>query len=144
MKTTKLFLSIALVALTATSFSQLPLKDRLFSKRNNEVVYYTADYKAETSKIENWMIDICDWASSKVSRDVYQAPVVSSTYFTEQVEIIYEDELGMENWMTVPFESSVLENELVLESWMAEPFETGLEEELSIESWMTAPFEAAE
>ena len=164
MKTTKIFLSIALVALTVTSFSQLSLKDRLFSKRNHEVVYYTADYKAESSKIENWMVDMRDWANSKISRSAYQAPIVSSTYIVDQVEIVYEDELGLESWMfapfecdvceselfleswmTAPFESSVVENELVLESWMAEPFEIGFaEEELGIESWMTAPFEAAE
>ncbi len=130
MKTTKLFFSIALVVLTATSFSQLSFNDRLFSKRNNEVANYTACYNAE---------------SNNISGDVDHAPVVSNTCYTEQVESIYEDELGMENWMTAPFESSVIEDELILEPWMAEPFETGLtEEELSIESWMTAPFEAAE
>jgi len=141
MKTTKIFLSIALVALTATSFSQLSFKDRLFSKRNHEVVCYTADYKTESSKIENWMVDMSDWANSKISRSAYQAPVVFSTYIVDQVEIVYEDELGLESWMTAPFESSVVENELVLESWMAEPFEIGFaEEEIEIEEWMTAVF----
>ncbi len=138
MKTTKLFLSIALVALTVTSFSQLSLKDRLFSRSNNEVAYFTADYKPESSKIENWMVDIRDWANSKVSRDTYVAPVVSCTYMMDQVEIIYEDEIGLESWMTVPFETGLEDEELNLESWMTAPFEAA--EEIKIEEWMTAAF----
>ncbi|MCK5138007.1 MAG: hypothetical protein KAR19_19640 [Bacteroidales bacterium] len=145
MKTTKLFLSIALVALTATSFGQLSLIDRLFSKRHNEVVYYTADYKAESCKTETWMVDLRDWANNKVSRDAYEAPVVSITYIVDMVEVVYEDELGLESWMSAPFECDICESEFLLESWMTTPFESSVvENELCLESWMTAPFEAAE
>ncbi len=123
MKTTKLFLSIALVVLTANSFSQLSFNDRLFSKRNNEVANYTACYNAE---------------SSKVSRDAYEAPEVSSPCIIAQVEVIYEDEIALESWMTAPFETGLEEEELSIESWMTAPFEAA--EEIEIEEWMTTAF----
>ena len=143
MKTTKIILSIALVALTATSFGQLSsIKDRIFSKRNTEVAYYTADYKAESSRIENWMGDLRSWASDKISRDAYEAPEVYRTIIIEQADVVYEEELGLENWMSAPFESSVAEDELFLESWMSTPFECDVcDAELGLESWMTTPFE---
>ncbi|MCK5134344.1 MAG: hypothetical protein KAR19_01050 [Bacteroidales bacterium] len=108
MKTTKLILSITLVALVTTSFGQLAsidghsrlnaLKNRIFPNRNTEVVYSKANY---------------------------EAPVVSRSIFIEQAEIIFEDDVLMENWMTAPFESSVAEEEISIESWMTAPFEAG-------------------
>ena len=95
MKTTKLFLSIALVALTAISYGKIsePIND-------------------------------CDCCPT---------------------EIVYEQELDMENWMSVPFEASVENEALSLESWMTTPFEASVENEvLSLESWMTTPFETTE
>ena len=50
MRTTKIILSIALVALTATSFGQLSLKERISAKRNNGVAYYTVDYTTENNR----------------------------------------------------------------------------------------------
>jgi hypothetical protein len=76
-------------------------------------------------------------------------------------EIILEQDQGLENWMTEPFDSSIehdltleswmampiessFENELALEEWMLSPFNSGFESELSVESWMTTPFQAPE
>jgi hypothetical protein len=51
------------------------------------------------------------------------------------------DEIYMEHWMTVPFETGYQEEEFNLEQWMSAPFETGNEVETrSIESWMQRPF----
>jgi hypothetical protein len=87
MKTTKLFLSIALVALTAISFGM-----------NKET--------------EN---------------------------------IVFENELVVENWMTRPFETITMENELTMEDWMTSSFGLGTElEALILESWMTTPFETTD
>ena len=74
MKTKKLTLVIALVVLAATSLGQLSFKERLFTRNNVEVAYYTAEYKTEKSKIENWMYDLRSWTSEKVSHEVYEAP----------------------------------------------------------------------
>jgi len=89
MKTTKLFLSIALVALTAISYGKI-----------------------------SEPITECDCCPT---------------------EIVYEQEMDMENWMSVPFENDVMESDLNLENWMSVPFEVSVEDEvLSLESWMAA------
>jgi len=93
MKTTKLFLSIALVALTSISYGKI----------SEPITEY----------------DCCP------------------------TEIIYEQEMDMENWMIEPFESS-FENDLAMEEWMSEPFEVYFESKLSLESWMLTPFESTE
>ena len=147
MKTKNLILSIALVALTATSFGQRSsIRERLFNKSNNQVEFITADYNSdESSRIENWMHDLRSWASNKNSRDTYSAPVVTRTIFVEQADVVYEEQLGIESWMTTPFECAVAEEELGIESWMTAPFESNLtEEDLYLESWMTVPFESLE
>jgi hypothetical protein len=102
MKTTKLFLSIALVALTVISFGMNNKTENIVFE--NELV------------MENWMSDP----------------------FEEM-----ESDLVMENWMTVPFEA--MDNDLVVENWMTSPFGLGTElEALTLESWMTTPFEATD
>ena len=145
MKTTKLILSIALVALTTTSFGQLSsIKERLFNKQNNKVEYITAEYSNnESSRIETWMHDLHSWASNRASRTSFEAPVVTRAIFIEHVEVIYEEELGLENWMATPFECCVGDEVLSLESWMTTPFKSEFaEEELCMETWMVAPFES--
>ncbi|MFH0757478.1 MAG: hypothetical protein V2B15_09340 [Bacteroidota bacterium] len=95
MRTTKIFLSIALVALTATSFGRI-------AENNNRRDYNTA-------------------------------------------EMILEQELVMENWMTIPFENSSPDNDLCLENWMSVPFEANsIENDLCLENWMTIPFETTQ
>ena len=147
MKTTKLILSIALVALATTSFAQRSsFKERLFNKQNNQIEYVSAEYSNnESSRIESWMHDLHSWASNRASRDAYIAPVVTRTIVIEQADVVYEEELGMENWMATPFESTFDEEEICVETWMVSPFEnTIVDEELILESWMTTPFEVAE
>lgn len=143
MKATKIFLSLALVALTATSFGQHSFKGRFSARNHNQVAYYTADYKTENRRLESWMHDLRCWATEKISRDVYEAPVVDQAFVVGNAEVVYEEKLGLESWMSTPFEPGFNEETVILESWMSQPFETSLgEEELSVEEWMTTPFEA--
>lgn len=145
MKTTKLILSIALVALVTTSFGQLSLKERIFPNRNQEVAYFTADYKTETSKIENWMHDLRSWAVERNSGNTSDTPVVLGTIKLVQAEVVYEETMAVERWMSAPFGIGLAEEELDLESWMITPFSGSIAEEpIQLESWMASPFEANE
>ena len=147
MKATKIILSIALVALATTSFGQLSsIKEKLFNKQSNEVKYITADYKSNSNgRIESWMHDLRSWSSDRASKDTYVAPVVIHTINIESADVVFEEELFLESWMTTPFKSSVAEEELNVESWMTTPFNTNIaEDRLKVESWMTIPFETDE
>ena len=64
------------------------------------------------------------------------------------------EDLHLEEWMTVPFVTSVnsedmIVEELALESWMTSPFiitpadEAMIDEVMSLENWMTTPFDSA-
>ena len=143
MKTTKLILSIALVALTATSFGQLSnFKEKMFAKRNNTVAIYTANYTNNESRIESWMHDLRSWASDRRTSEECSAPVVAESFVIESVDVVYEEELFTETWMSAPFETDLYEEALNLESWMSAPFETDVYEEvLVLENWMTSPFD---
>lgn len=144
MKTTKLILSIAMIALATTSFAQHIFNiERVSPKQYHQIAHFSADKNPENNQIEIWMHDLQGRASKKVSWDVYEAPDVTRTLFVEQVEVIYEEVLGLESWMTAPFESNLAEEELYVEPWMTAPFENDIaEEELFLESWMVAPFES--
>lgn len=144
MRTSKLTLSIALLTLAATTFGQLSLRERLFSRDNAQMAYFTADYKTKTSMVESWMYDLRSWSADRISKDVADAPVVSETFVIENADVIYEEEIALESWMGGPFEVGLVEEELYVEAWMSAPFETALvEEELFIENWMSAPFESS-
>lgn len=70
-------------------------------------------------------------------------------------EKTYEEDTGLEAWMTTPFvvslpaaemttnpEAPLAEEEITLESWMAIPFQAAFyEAELVMEEWMSVPFE---
>lgn len=50
----------------------------------------------------------------------------------------YEEDLILENWMTVPFEMEFSEADLQMEDWMKVPFEMEFtEDDLQLEDWMT-------
>ena len=145
MKTAKnIILSIALVVL-ATSIIAQPSsrKERHINRQNKQLVYMHADYSNnESSRLENWMYDLSTWANSRVSRDVYEAPVIAEAYIVKSADVIYEEDLVLESWMTLPFESGLAEEALSIESWMTEPFEAA--DYIEVEDWMTEPFEAAD
>ena len=75
--------------------------------------------------------------------EIYMYPTPAKAAETEAV--LFEEEIGLELWMTVPFELNPLEKELVVEAWMTEPFDICLEEpEPELEAWMTEPFNLPE
>ena len=101
MKTTKLFLSVALLTLTAITFGMNMEGDNL--KFENELVmesWMTAPFNSSETDlmVENWMT-------------------------IPFQDIVTEDELIVENWMTSPFGSGAELEALTLESWMITPFE---------------------
>jgi hypothetical protein len=145
MKIKGIVLSIILVLMTTAAFGQLSfLKDRLLGNHNKDIVFITVDYRTEEecSKIEEWMHDLKTWAGEKLNRDINEAPQAARIIYLERLDVVYENELCLESWMTAPFETGTAEEDVSLESWMTAPFETGAaEEDVSLESWMTAPFE---
>lgn len=143
MKTKYIIFSIVLVALTTTSFAQLSsIKERLVNRKHHHVEIRHADYSTGNGSVERWMHGIQDWANERFTRDIYEGPVITRTICSDQVEIIYDQELNLENWMETPFESIFTEEALLMENWMAAPFENSLAEQtLSLEGWMAAPFD---
>ena len=120
MKTSKLFLSIALVALATISFG-------MNSEHNN------LDFENEVV-MESWMSSPFESAEADlIVEDWMTVPFTSD-----------ESELVLEDWMTTPF-NNIVEEELMVENWMVSPFGLGAEQEaLTLESWMSTPFEATD
>ncbi|MEN8226528.1 MAG: hypothetical protein ABFS38_00130 [Bacteroidota bacterium] len=136
MKTTKLVLSITLVALATAAIGQRTfVLERLFPDRDHQEVILTSENQTECSRVEFWIHNLQGKSSKKVTWDVYETPTVTQTFFVEQVEVIYEEEVGLESWMSSPFESSFAEEDIILESWMTIPFNEP--EVMEIEEWMT-------
>ena len=128
MKTIKIILSIAGFAFTSICFGQL------LSQKKSEVLFYSAHYNLASNRMEH---QVNQYPARTTSEDHFEAPVSSRAYF-----VPIEFDLGIEAWMTLPFESSVYEEELQIESWMVTPFESNYyEADPIIEKWMTAPFE---
>jgi len=131
MKTIKIFLSIAGFALTSICFGQL------LSQNNSDVLFYTAHYNLASNRMDH---RVDQYPARTTSGDHFEAPVFNRTYFVPA-----EFDMGIEAWMTKPFESNVYEEELQLEQWMISPFDCiYYEEDPPIEKWMTRPFESGE
>ena len=101
MKIKNLILSIILVTLTATSFGQRSsIRERLFNTHNNHIEYITTEYSSiENSRIENWIHDIPGWVINRASRNSYVTPTVTESFFIEQVDLVYEEQLGIESFI---------------------------------------------
>ncbi len=102
MKTIKLYLSIALVALTTTLFGRI---DEPEADSNCCPVDIFMD---QDLSVENWMIEPFE---SSIENDL-----VMEQWMTEPFEAYFESELSLESWMIIPFESA--EN-IEVEQWMA-------------------------
>ena len=49
-----------------------------------------------------------------------------------------DEDLRLEEWMTIPFEREFAEAEMLLEDWMTIPFVNDMEDsEMQVEEWMT-------
>jgi hypothetical protein len=144
MKTIKITLSIALVALTTAAFGQrIPLKQRLFPHQNNEVNYQHADYRLQQNHLDTFMERVRNWTVQLENDYTWaEAPRVTKRYYVDHAEVIYNLVPSIENWMTLPFENETSEEIVQSESWMSIPFDNCLANEVTtIESWMAAPFE---
>lgn len=111
MKTTKLILSIALVALTVTSFGRIGEPSIV---NENDMV------------VESWMLS---------PFEAMENDLVLECWMSKAFDIAERD-LAIENWMTTPFDE--LDEPLTLEDWMIKPFATDV---LALETWMSIPFQ---
>jgi hypothetical protein len=144
MKTAKWILGLGMITLASVTSGQFEeLAGRILPRHSEVNTYFTADYNhIDNSRIEDWMNDLHSWASDRFARKM-EEPEVYMRIFSRNIEVAYEEESTLENWMASPFETGISENELIIESWMESPFESGtIENELSIESWMVSPFES--
>lgn len=131
MKTINIFLSIAGFALAGICYGQLP------SQNNSELLFYSAQYNLASNRIEH---HVNQYPARTTSGDHFEAVVLTRTFF-----VPIEFDMGIEPWMTLPFESSVYEEDLQLESWMESPFDCNYYElDPPVELWMTKPFESGE
>lgn len=146
MKTRKIILSIAGLALSTLCFGQA------LSQNSSDILLYSARYNASGDRYEH---RVHSFTERTTSSDQTDAPVLSRTYY-----LPVESDMLLEPWMTSPFENSVSEAELEVESWMMKPFENSvansklfieeenysnsedrlLEENPVLENWMIAPF----
>lgn len=140
MRTKNLILSIILVALTANASGQFSeIRDRLFPNKSEKVEILTTEYSYENSLAKDLMNDLLSLRKNIITNDELAEPAVIESYTFNHVTINYDEQSGVESWMTEPFESS---EEVAFENWMGEPFETG--EEVAFEKWMAEPFENTE
>ena len=145
MKTTKYIFSIGLIALTTISLGQRSYVLEQFFPEEGPRPYFANERDIEKSRIEIWTHNLHNRISKKTTWDLYENPVVAHSFTVERVDVVYEEELAVEKWMTTPFETGLGEEELYIESWMTQPFyDLVAEEELNVESWMTIPFEVDE
>jgi len=126
MKTTKITLIIALIALGAILFGQA-----------GQVQYINTSYAEKSCRFENLVSNYLSM-TDRAERNGYKEPVVYMSYMVNQADVVYEENYETEAWMTTPFESSVDESDLNVEAWMTAPFKAG--DHIEIESWMTAAF----
>jgi hypothetical protein len=141
MKTTKILISSALLALATTTFGQLgAIKERLRAEKAEQVQYHQVGFTIHSNHGQKF--PGLESLLNRVDADIYDSPVVEQTIFASQAEVTYTYEIGLESWMSTPFEADFAGEGLFLESWMAVPFEIEVdEEELYMESWMTEPFD---
>ena len=133
MKTLKIILCIAAFWLTPVCLNQL------FSQNNSDILYYTAFYNTGKDRVIHQVSALPD---SFNSGDQVGAPVVLRSYFVPVENMIYEEDVRLESWMSSPFENTFVEGDMPVESWMTSPFESSYQEpDLVLESWMFSPFE---
>jgi len=129
MKTIITILSIAGFALSTICFGQLPVQN------DDDPLFYSAHYNLASNRMEH---RIDQFPARTTSGDHFNTVHINRTYFVPT-----DFDMGIEEWMTKPFESNFYEEELLLESWMISPFESNYyEADPIIEDWMTKPFES--
>jgi hypothetical protein len=143
MKTIRLTISIALVALATAAVGQKSsIKERLFPNRSHEAYYVNIDFKFDNDRMISFMDEVLGWTSPMEHIDPYMVPEATMTFRMDQVEVIIETEPVVESWMATSFASNLNDHGPALEAWMTTPFERSLNEEaIILENWMTTSFE---
>jgi hypothetical protein len=95
MKTVIIILSIAGFALSTICFGQLP------EQNDDDLLFYSAHYNLASDRMEH---RIDQFPASTTSGDHFNAAHISRTYFVPT-----DFDMGIEEWMTKPFESSFYE-----------------------------------
>ena len=121
------------------------------SKTGSVSLYINANYipaaDAEGDSFRFHTVQFLNRDSEAIESDLEIGAEVLFSFYVNNLEVSYENELRAESWMTEPF-SNELEASDAVESWMTEPFSNELEVSDAVELWMTEPFsnelEAAE
>ena len=102
--------------------------------QSEQDLFVSVEYSEDLNRFETWVSQVQDRFTHKPNSEA-GLPVISQTYYTEYVDVYYENDYSMETWMSTPFETMDLEEGIYLEKWMSTPFDT--HEELEVEEWMT-------
>ena len=102
MKTIKLYLSIALVALTTTLFGKIAEPEADCSCCPVDI------FMDQDLSVENWMSEPFESAN-------FENDIALEDWMTEPFEAYFESELSLESWMIIPFESA---DNIEVEQWM--------------------------
>ena len=121
MKTTKTFLTIALVALTTTLFGRIGEPEADCNCCPPEVIM------DQVLSVENWMIETFE--------NSFENELALEGWMSSPFEVGMDSDQTLEYWMSLPFDTDA-EAELFVESWMTSPFKTA--EEPLVEQWMAA------
>lgn len=134
----------------------------------NQVEFRTVAYNEGETGIEAWMTDLRTWAADRIHPRItvreeavemegwMATPFVSRSISCSAVEILYEEETGMEGWMSKDWTAvedentavegwmkedwtSVKDENIRMESWMSEDWTSVQEEEVEMEAWMSTP-----
>ena len=121
MKTKITIIGISLALMASTSFGQFLYTEILGQLPYSQVAYHPADNKAENKQIETRTLNF----------------IVEDTISSNKSEFICEEQMGIDKWMTAPFQTGISE-EQPLENWMKIPFSsTVVGKQIVLESWMS-------
>ena len=104
MKTTKIFFATLLALLCTAAVAQ-----------QNSSLLASVKFAPEMNRVETWVYNIHDSNSEEVFARINH-PVISQTFYTDYVEISYEEAIfesgpNLEDWMSSPFEFEPVEEE---------------------------------
>jgi len=110
------------------------------SKAESVSLYINANYIPSADKEgDNFRFNTAqflDLDSEAIDSDLEIGAEILFSFYVNNLEVSYENELLAESWMTEPF-SNEMEAAENVESWMTEPFSNELEAAEGIEPWMT-------
>ena len=125
-----MILAVAFLTVTAVSYGQMWLQTPEFLKNLKERI-------AQIGHNEDLFETVVYYETCEIT----MAPNISRTIHVRNLEVMYDEDLKVEEWMTSSFENNI-EEAIEIESWMTSSFDVLMEEGLVVEEWMTSSFEA--